>query len=381
MSSSNLRGLPRQNALVRAPSVHKQLERFPRDSRQAIIGLAHRHSRLADLSRSFPALLLALARPRAGFRPQPVIDAVIAGMPLAALADRAGVPAWLRRLPPCLLPDALPALSDNIFLRHRIVNHLPTHPKQTAAWFEAVSASSRWVHDGFALWCARTYSARLPKRRSHLTRLLCLWAWFSGQAGTRGYALMEKPWHPGMKLRAALDAAWAWQEMVELDLDLGAAPVTHTWLKPGFADGYEFLPLSGAAEIDEEAAAMRNCLRTYSADVRRGYSRLWSVRRDRERIATLEVNRSNNMLVVNQLCLADNASAPPPLWLAATRWLVNQDAVLPNPPSDWLATPPQRETWVQMWKPYWLAKRTVPSWLPLSPSRDTIYDLRYRFNL
>jgi hypothetical protein len=380
MSSSILRGSPRQDTHGCARPVHKQLDRFPQDARQAVSALARRHSRLADLSLSFPALLLALARPRASFRMQPVIDAVVAGAPLAALAGQAGVPVWLRRLPPQLLPNVLPALPDNVFLRHRIVNHFPTHPKQAAPWFEAISASSRWAHDGFALWCARTYGVRLPQRRAHLIRLLCLWAWFSGRPDTRGYALMEKPWHPDMTLRAALDAAWTWQEMLELDLDLGATPVTRNWLEPGFSDGYEFLPLPSAAEIDEEAAAMRNCLRTYSADVRRGYSRLWSVRRDGERIATLEVNRTNNILIVGQLCLAGNAPAPPPLWLAATRWLVNQDVVLPGPPTDWRTTQPQRGAWVEIWKPYWLAKRTVPSWLPLSPSRDTLYDFRCRFD-
>jgi hypothetical protein len=38
-------------------------------------------------------------------------------------------------------------------------------------------------------------------------------------------------------------------------------------------------------------------------------------------------------------------------------------------------SPLSRAIWTELWKPYWLAKRRIPSWLPLVPTRDTLSDL------
>jgi len=37
--------------------------------------------------------------------------------------------------------------------------------------------------------------------------------------------------------------------------------------------------------------------------------------------------------------------------------------------------PLDRRRWVELWRPYWLAKRRLPSWLPLAPSSKAIRDL------
>jgi hypothetical protein len=34
-----------------------------------------------------------------------------------------------------------------------------------------------------------------------------------------------------------------------------------------------------------------------------------------------------------------------------------------------------RPTWLWLWRPYWLAKRRIPEWLPLAPSRDALETL------
>jgi hypothetical protein len=34
--------------------------------------------------------------------------------------------------------------------------------------------------------------------------------------------------------------------------------------------------------------------------------------------------------------------------------------------------PLDRETWVSLWRPYWLAKRRIPDWLPIAPSREAL---------
>ena len=43
-----------------------------------------------------------------------------------------------------------------------------------------------------------------------------------------------------------------------------------------------------------------------------------------------------------------------------------------TPPSESTLAPLDRATWQQLWKPYWLAKRKIPGWLPLAPSMDAL---------
>ena len=136
---------------ILSKSVTRQLGRFHPDIRHAVTTPAGRQARLADLVFSFPALLVALARPRAGFNPEPVIAAVVAGVPLTALAERARVPLWLRRMTPQMIAGPLPELPDSPFIRHRIVNHFPVHRNYADWWFGAVSNGNRWTHENFAL--------------------------------------------------------------------------------------------------------------------------------------------------------------------------------------------------------------------------------------
>ncbi|MEA2928746.1 MAG: hypothetical protein QOG38_1174, partial [Hyphomicrobiales bacterium] len=38
----------------------------------------------------------------------------------------------------------------------------------------------------------------------------------------------------------------------------------------------------------------------------------------------------------------------------------------------WGAVPLDAAAWRSLWRPYWLAKRRLPRWLPLAPSRDAL---------
>jgi hypothetical protein len=38
----------------------------------------------------------------------------------------------------------------------------------------------------------------------------------------------------------------------------------------------------------------------------------------------------------------------------------------------WDTAPLDRMTWLSLWRPYWLAKRRIPEWLPIAPSRRAL---------
>ena len=123
---------------------------------------------------------------------------------------------------------------------------------------------------------------------------------------------------------------------------------------------------------------MRNCLNTYGYNLAHNRSRLWSVRRNGERIATLKVacRYRDPLPNVVELEGAGNTDAPRELWWAARRWLHMHDlSQIDMKQRDWGTATLDRPTWLSLWRPYWLAKRRIPDWLPLAPSRGALNTL------
>jgi hypothetical protein len=373
---ANLLPAPRREA-ARSDLLERRLRRYHPRFQRAVRSLATRHPRIADLAASFPALLFALAAPRRGLDPAPALARVIAGRPLAEVAAAAGVPMWLRKLPPEAFARPIPKLPDGDLFRRQIANHLPRSPKLAPVWLQMVADMAEIAHEAAAVWIARELVREPKSVKPDRLRLIALWAWFSGQPETFGRQLIEQPWTPDMRFGPALAAAKAWREMIELHLDLGLQPIHDMWLQPARVAGYDFLPLNSAAALAEEAAAMRNCLRTYGYTLAHNRARLWSVRRDGERVATLRVAARHDPLpIIIEIKGPGNAKAPRELWWAARQWLNTHDLLnIDMSERNWGSTPLDRPTWLSLWRPYWLAKRRLPDWLPLAPSRGALAGL------
>lgn len=355
--------------------IERGLKRFRPEVQGAVRALAARHERLADLVLSFPALCVALAVPRAGFCAEPVIAQVKAGASLSGLSHSAGLPLWMRKLPEEAFTGPIPFLPERDWFARQITNHLPPRGRLAAMWLESVSQAAHWGHDAFALWAAREF-VRDGKRISGIqrTRLrkMALWAWYSVRPETRAYSWMEKPWNPGMRMKTAGRAAHRWWEAVDLYINMGGADLADAWLTPAIVDGYEFIALRSADDVAEEARAMRNCLCTYGGQLAHNMSRLWSIRRDGARIATLRLGRIRNRPLpeIVELELSGNRRADAELWYVAQKWLMRHDLrAIRNDRLIWGSAPLDAALWRKTWKPYWLAKRTIPSWLPFKPTR------------
>jgi hypothetical protein len=63
------------------------------------------------------------------------------------------------------------------------------------------------------------------------------------------------------------------------------------------------------------------------------------------------------------------------VWRAARRWLHAQDANAVGARMDFKDRNFGAPTWRAFWRPYWLAKRAIPSWLPLAPNEATFLEL------
>jgi hypothetical protein len=349
---------------------------LPRASSRAMPaahGLAARHPRLAELRASFPALFQALACPRARFDAEPVIAGAIGGAPLAALAEQARVPLWLRKVRPEMFNGAIPALPDSPFLRRRIVNHLPTRPKLMANWLSVVAEAAELAHEPFVLWCARLAADDADGVPAKRLRRLALWAWYSCETSTRAHDFITRRWSPGIERKAALEAAQDWVQTLDLQLWLGGRAIEDVWLRPGNVDGFDFRPLRTAEDLVAEARARRNCVRSYGYGLAHGNCRLWRVERRGKGLATMCTcwRGQDPLPSVCQIALANNGQAPVEMWLAARKWLAGQELLhLNKRERQKCRAAPDAAMWRTLWRPWWLARRRIPDWLPLRPLAD-----------
>jgi hypothetical protein len=351
--------------------VERRLSCYSASTRAAVCVTARLHPRVADLAVSFPSLLFALAVPRHDADVARALAAAIDGRPLADVAHAAGVPLWLRRLPVEALTRPLPQLPDDDLFRRRIVNHLPRSPKLAPAWLEAVAFAAQWAHQPFALWIARELTRCAKDVKLDQLRLLGLWAWFSCQPGTMGHRMIKTPWQPAMRFKSAREAAKDWQARVCLHVSIGEAPLADVWLTPGCVYNYEFVPLRSADDIAAEAAAMQSCLCGYGPNLAHNLSRLWSVRMNGRRVATLRLARfrPDPLLEVTELRAERNRDVSVEVWWAARQWLHQHDLPAIDPkPHGWGTAPLDAAVWRSLWRPYWLDRQRIPAWLPLASS-------------
>ena len=120
---------------------------------------------------------------------------------------------------------------------------------------------------------------------------------------------------------------------------------------------------------------MRNCLNTYGDYLAHNGSRLWSVRLNGERVATLRIARRyrDPLLTIAELKAAGNAEVPRELWWVAHQWLHMHDlSQIEMGARKWGTAPLDRATWLSLWLPYRLTKLRIPDWLPIAPTRDAL---------
>jgi hypothetical protein len=349
------------------------IARFAAAIRPAVARLADQDDRLADLAASFPALLHRLAvEPRAQ-RSARAIAVVRAGGPLKAAASAAEMPLWARRLPPEAFGAATPDLPGGAIFSLRIANVLPTR-RSAAAWLAAVAEAARWGDDGAVLWAARECAAPEDLTPEE-ARLVALHAWFAKRPSTCGGTLAEGRWSHGVGRAAAIEQARGWLERVETFLALGDDPVD-PWLEGGTIDGFEIVAVADRKALQEEAAAMKNCLMSFAWSLARGYERVFSVRQEGRRLATFSIYYPEEAPFpqIDELRGPQNEPAPPEVWFAVRRWLSVQSPTR-GEPKPWRVYAGDPRRWAAMWRPWWLARRRLPRELPLRPNHDALQAL------
>jgi len=97
-------------------------------------------------------------------------------------------------------------------------------------------------------------------------------------------------------------------------------------------DGYDILPLEDSAELYREGAAMHHCVGAYADQVKAGYTYIYSIRRNGERLATAElirVGQTFEQVLLGQIRGPCNAEVSKEIVMTVRKWLHAQQALPP----------------------------------------------------
>lgn len=341
--------------------------RFAYPARREVRRMMRSSARLADLAVVFPGAMYALATRRGSQEMRDTAMALIEdGAALKAVARTLDLPLWLRRLPPEAFIKPIPTVPSSENFTRRVATRLPAAPTHAAVWLDSIAFGARACNEDFALWLADQPIFGEPGKPEQMFGVLAAYAWHSRAPHTRAHSLIVVPWRPEIAFDTALCAAKSWLNRMRLTLQLGPGVLTDPWLSGGQVRGYTFVPLLDRTEILTEARAMQNCADQYAERLADDRCRLFSIRREREHVATLEIGphtREAGMLAITQLKGRHNMAAPLDVWQAAYAWLAAQSGLRRLPPR----IPPERkldgEAWRQLMAPY--RKTTAgAAWLP-----------------
>ncbi|WP_438278339.1 PcfJ domain-containing protein [Nitrobacter sp.] len=112
-------------------------------------------------------------------------------------------------------------------------------------------------------------------------------------------------WHEELA-RASSEKAYflthkmGWDEVI----DYGDLPGSTT------IEGYEMVALQTGAALHAEGADMHHCVASYAGNVIRGFSRIFSVRKDGRRVATFEISKSGFLLASGEFLQLPSSKGP-----------------------------------------------------------------------
>jgi len=361
----------RDPAMSEAPDFSAELDtlsgRFDPLVRREVRRLVRSSSRLADLAAVFPAAIFVIASRSCPLaRRREAIALVEEGTALKTVATILGLPLWLRRLPPEAFSGPVGPLPTSENFARRIANKRPIPPEQSAFWLATLSFANHACHEDFALWLAEQDIYGEVGTPGRLFGVLAAYAWYSNAFLSRAHELIVVPWRPEMAFDTALCAAKSWFNRMRLVVQLEAGVLTDSWLSAGSSGSYSFIPLLDQRDILAEAQAMQNCADQYADRLVRDRCRLFSIRHNGARVATLEIGphpRETGVLAISQLKARHNMPAPVDVWQAAHAWLSTQRTLKRLPSMVVPDRPPDAKGWQHLMQPYRRSKATAP-WIP-----------------
>ncbi|BCP53818.1 hypothetical protein K32_24350 [Kaistia sp. 32K] len=268
---------------------------------------------------------------RRGLRLKEIMENAGAPLPLRKLRGPVIIPSnfeailELRKIPPSVLAQSIP--TERPLLQLEWLRALRDWQALTRArWDLGTSQGEAWEWGVKAFGRAAVNGRR--ELRHHVSTLMDFFARNPDRLHSKltfdGALAAADRWHIELGRRrteaAQLEALGIGFDQL---IDYGSLPETIE------AGSYTFHALRSAEALFSEGAAMRHCVATYIKDVVFGVSRIYSIRKDRIRVATVEFHESDLFgLRMVQLRGPSNASPSREIQAAASAFLAAQRAHL-----------------------------------------------------
>lgn len=306
------------------------LVRFVHHDKTVIRACAETSARVAQLAHAFPLMFAMLAaRYGASADRTQVVRSAALGRPLKELAEHLRIPLSLRSIPPEGCPSALYQHAWAPETGKRLRPFIPSDPKKARCWLEAIFFAARFGGEQTALWMARqSEPSKLLEAPFRLLFPLILYAWVSqNQTSLLGPC---QRWTPKMCSKNAIALCQRWTIHLDQAAAMGAFGIADPWVQRQTIAQHDLIPLTTIKAIAEEAKTWENCLLDYVPLVADDTCRLFSIRKQDERVAVIEVNRNadTGMLQIAQLQPAIAQIHAKPLFERLTRLV----ETTPNPP-------------------------------------------------
>lgn len=242
------------------------LQDYPAEFRDALAALIERNKALADLKRSFPALLIKITTlPDTAPERQAAVEQICDGASAYEVAGQMALARWTARLHPnSLVPSRVHALPDDPRLNSQIGNYVPADPAIQGAWLDAVIAGCESGGRVFTLWLARCMDSGMPFPAARSIQFVAFYHRASLMPETRLARIMQTRWHPDQSFEDAFVSAQQWLLWVIVHALFGATGQSKTWRTDGEAYGYRFRALRTAEDFKSAAEASNNCLYRYT---------------------------------------------------------------------------------------------------------------------
>jgi putative DNA primase/helicase len=336
------------------PEAITHARRFRFHLRYAIYRAAALSPRALQITAVFPALSLAIFAQepclyRTVIQPfrasedriQEAIRLVEAGAPLNKIASLMHVPMAFRRVKPGAADLALSVA--NAFDDQRLVHaHMPESLPRMKLWLRCIKLADGFGPE-FVEWVAK-HSLEIGGTPTEVLSLLSdLTDWvqachratvpkhiFKAVLGDRiftaprGEQFVVRPFSGDMSLKTVIKLSSDWHEAVANNLSGPRYEFPKPWCSGTEACGYEIVPIATSADLYREGHALHHCVGAQGHRVQAGDAYFYSIRKDKERVATLELVRHGGGVEIGQLRGLCNSQVSKKMVRAVESWLRSQ---------------------------------------------------------
>lgn len=235
---------------------------------------------------------------------------ILRGERLRNIAEMLGFAMVFRRVKPGAAEQAVVTeVSDELVARY-----LPETLPAQRRWFAAVSRASQFGI-GFMEWTAQRVGEVAASQKETIAELNDIADWVKASrlavnaglgvsvpSASSGSEFITRPFRTNMSLRTVRVLSRDWHEAVAKGMrESACVQFPRPWLSGARIGGFRILPITDSGTLYLEGKALHHCVATFADDIVRGDKYLYSVRREHERVATLELRAGESGIRLGEM--------------------------------------------------------------------------------